>query len=190
LKDARAEKELARESLGQAVAKLRKEIADYEDRAVKLKKRLQFVSASERTHLQSELNAIESQLRQMRNSYDGLRSNRAVADERSRAGRDEERLADAAARRRAAEDDRVQRRFAGQKDPRSVVSEYEAKTVRVLEKTLNDRIVRLRESLALARKTQVGIQAMAAGVDGLDEVALKNCRVELDGLLEKVSSSN
>jgi len=111
-----------------------------------------------------------------------------VTDDRMRAERDLERAMDAATRRRADEEARVQRRFNGLKDVQELVSACEVTTVRALEKTMKERAEKVSAFLSEARKMQICVKTTLSGLDGLELEALKRTRLEIDKLMNEVSS--
>lgn len=186
VKIAKAETQRARESSRQAEKNMKAAIVQLEDRREKTNRRLHFVSATERTRLTKELQDIDSQLKTLRTSYDGMRATRDVAYERSKAGREEAWVLDAAARRKATEDERVQRRFRGMKTAQTIVSECEQSTIRELERAMASKKEKQERMQVELRKAQSVLTMTSAGITGLGSDAMKRTRKDIDALMNRL----
>lgn len=190
LKDTRAESSRAKDAAQRSLEDQRKAIGDLEQRREKLRRKLQFVSATERKRLELELSDINTHLRQLRSSYDGMRAQRDATYERSKAGRESERMGDAAARQKKDEDERVRRRFKNLKDGQELVLACEASTVRALETALKAQAEKSKGRLSAVKNAQAYVSAVSRDVEKLDFGSLKRASSEIDKVLVKAGISN
>ena len=178
-------------SAEKSVANIRQSIAALERRETELQRTLAMSSAVRdvRRQKESELREITTKLRRLQMEYDAVRADQG-ADTRSdmnsrRLGAE----ADSAQRRLQRADEHVRRSFVGGAKPGELVSDYEAKTIGTLEKTL---VTAVRESEASLKRLQGCIDYLHSTSSRLEDMssqALRKIRGDVDSRIAEVTSA-